>query len=159
MPSKKAALGVSPSGTLCPVITSNARLRVLLSGDVGAWRRQLLIVRCEAPKPTKPIPDFGKLLIREEGSGILNFGLGGIELLLQDVDETGDIAPEQDGKEVSWTASWKKAIRYDAFCWIESKRGQAIFRWANSLKGMRFFALRKAGARSRCPRFTARSKD
>ncbi len=79
-------------GTLCAVITSNARLRVLLAGDVGAWRRRLLIVRYEAPAPKKKITDFGTVLIRQEGSGILNFGLAGLELLLRDIDEKGDIA-------------------------------------------------------------------
>src|SRR5688572_11197112 len=41
------------------LITSNARLRVRLQGDVGAWRRRITIVRYEAPPPPKRIPDFG----------------------------------------------------------------------------------------------------
>jgi hypothetical protein len=52
----------------------------------------LLIVRYEAPPPKKKVPDFGELLAREEGSGILNFAIAGLELLLKDIDETGDIA-------------------------------------------------------------------
>ena len=62
-----------------------------LCGDVGAWRRRLLIVRYEAPPPKKKIPDFGERLVREEGSGILNFAIAGLSMLLEDIDETGDI--------------------------------------------------------------------
>lgn len=72
-------------------VTSNSRLRVRLEGDVGAWRRRLLIVRFEAPPPAKQVPDFGAVLIREEGSGILNWALEGLKLLLKDVEEFGDI--------------------------------------------------------------------
>ena len=34
-------------GNFCVIVTSNARLRVRLYGDVNAWRRRLLIVRYE----------------------------------------------------------------------------------------------------------------
>jgi len=73
------------------LMTSNCRLKVKLQGDVGAWRRRMLIVRYEAPPPPKKIPDFGALLVREEGPGILNWALHGLHLLLKDIEETGDI--------------------------------------------------------------------
>jgi phage/plasmid-associated DNA primase len=79
-------------GNFCTIVTSNTRLRVRLCGDIGAWRRRLLIIRYEAPPPKKKIPDFGELLAREEGSGILNFAIAGLDMLLKDIDETGDIA-------------------------------------------------------------------
>jgi phage/plasmid-associated DNA primase len=79
-------------GNFCVVVTSNTRLRVRLQGDIGAWRRRLLIVRFEAPPPPKDIPDFGEKLVRQEGSGILNWGIIGLALLLKDIDETGNIA-------------------------------------------------------------------
>ncbi len=79
-------------GTFCAVVTSNSRLRVKLCGDVGAWRRRLLIVRYEGPKPKKKIPDFGARLVEEEGAGILNFFIAGLDMLLQDIDQGGDIA-------------------------------------------------------------------
>ena len=79
-------------GTFCVLITSNARLRVRLEGDLSAWRRRLLIVRYEAPAPAKKIPDFGKLLIDTEGPGILNWAMQGLRALLDDVALTGDIA-------------------------------------------------------------------
>ena len=81
------------------MITSNARLRVRLEGDVGAWKRRLLIARFEAPAPKKKIPDFGRRLVEEEGSGILNWALEGLQALLQDINQTGDISltPSQSG--------------------------------------------------------------
>lgn len=81
------------------LMTSNCRLRVKLQGDVGAWRRRMLIVRYEAPPPKRKIPDFGTKLICEEGSGILNWALHGLGLLLADLEETGDIrlTPRQSG--------------------------------------------------------------
>jgi phage/plasmid-associated DNA primase len=73
------------------IMTSNARLRVRLQGDVGAWRRRLLIVRYEADTPPKPIANFPDLLLREEGSGILNWALEGLALLFEDIAATGNI--------------------------------------------------------------------
>jgi putative DNA primase/helicase len=81
-------------GNFCVIVTSNARLRVRLHGDVNAWRRRLLIVRYEAPSPKKIIPDFGVSLVREEGPGILNWCIAGLTMVLSDIDgsERGDVA-------------------------------------------------------------------
>lgn len=73
------------------LLTSNCGLRVRLQGDDGAWRRRMIIVRYEAPPPKKRIPNFADVLIREEGSGILNWAIEGIQGLLRDIDEIGDI--------------------------------------------------------------------
>jgi putative DNA primase/helicase len=72
-------------------MTSNCRLKVKLQGDVGAWRRRMLIVRYEAPPPKVKIPNFGEDLVREEGPGILNWMLEGLLMLLIDIHDTGDI--------------------------------------------------------------------
>ena len=79
-------------GTFNVLITSNARLKVRLQGDLGAWRRRLNIVRYEAPPPVKKIPDFGAFLVRTEGSGILNWALLGAQKVLSEIpDEGGDL--------------------------------------------------------------------
>ena len=52
------------------VITCNSRLRVKLDGDADAWRRRLLIVRYERPKPEQPERDFASHLLAQEGPGI-----------------------------------------------------------------------------------------
>jgi putative DNA primase/helicase len=76
-------------GTYNVLITSNARLRVRLQGDLGAWRRRLLIVRFEAPPPPRKINDFGAMLVRLEGSGILNWALIGAQMVLNEIPEDG----------------------------------------------------------------------
>ncbi len=78
-------------GNYCIVITSNSRLHVKLDGDIGAWRRRLLIVRFEGDLPEKKIPDFADLLIKQEGSGILNWALQGLKMTLEDIKIHGDI--------------------------------------------------------------------
>jgi len=92
---QKLGTGSFPmQGNFCVIVTSNARLRIRLFGDVGAWRRRILIVRYEAPPPKKIIPDFGAVLVREEGPGILNFFIAGLDMVLRDIDasDNGDIA-------------------------------------------------------------------
>ncbi len=80
-------------GNFNVLITSNARLRVRLQGDLSAWKRRLNIVRYEGPPPARKIPDFGALLVRTEGSGILNWALMGAQKLLGEIpDDGGDIA-------------------------------------------------------------------
>jgi P4 family phage/plasmid primase-like protien len=78
-------------GNFCVVITSNSRLQVKLDGDIGAWRRRLLIARFESPPPKKKIPNFADVLIAEEGSGILNWALQGLQMALEDIRVYGDI--------------------------------------------------------------------
>lgn len=95
---QKGGTGCFPlQGNFCIMMTSNSRLQVRLDGDLGAWRRRLLIVRYEAPAPAKKIPNFADILIKEEGSGILNWALHGLALLFDDIDKYGDIrlAPAQ----------------------------------------------------------------
>lgn len=78
-------------GNFCVVITANSRLQVRLDGDIGAWRRRLLVCRFEGPVPKKKIPNFAELLIEEEGSGILNWALKGLDLIFKDIEQLGDI--------------------------------------------------------------------
>jgi P4 family phage/plasmid primase-like protien len=76
-------------GNFNVLITSNARLRVRLQGDLSAWKRRLSIVRYEAPPPARKIPDFGAFLVRTEGSGILNWALVGAQKLLSEIPDGG----------------------------------------------------------------------
>lgn len=108
------------------VMTSNCRLRVRLQGDVGAWRRRLLIIRYEAPPPPREIKSFSDVLLREEGSGILNWAIAGLQALLNDIEETGDIRltprqasvvdsllAESDSLRAFLTANVEKMTGYD----------------------------------------------
>jgi phage/plasmid-associated DNA primase len=87
-------------GTLCTIITSNSHLQVHVENDADAWKRRLLIVRFEGAPPEKPIPDFGHKLIKKEGSGILNWALCGLAMLLDDIEKIGDIALTQRQKDL-----------------------------------------------------------
>jgi len=78
-------------GRYCIIITSNSRLQVKLDGDLDAWRRRLLIVQFESPTPPKKIPNFADILIRDEGSGILNWALEGLAMVLEDIRQYGGI--------------------------------------------------------------------
>ncbi len=78
-------------GNFCILITSNSRLQIHLDEDIGAWKRRLLIIRFKKSTPVKKIPDFNDVLIREEGSGILNWALQGLGMLLKDIEVYGDI--------------------------------------------------------------------
>ena len=65
-------------GDFSVLITSNFTVKLRLEGDTGAWRRRLLIIHYNHPPPTTVIPDFEDVLLREEGSGILNWALEGL---------------------------------------------------------------------------------
>jgi len=72
----------SLDGEFCAIVTSNSRLRVRLDGDTAAWRRRLMIVNYDRPKPKTAIPDFGRQLLEQEGSGILAWAVEGARRLL-----------------------------------------------------------------------------
>ncbi|HXB57988.1 MAG TPA: hypothetical protein VNU95_00380 [Candidatus Acidoferrales bacterium] len=63
------------------IVTSNSRLTVYLEGDADAWRRRLAIVNFSRPKPPVIIPDLAGRIVAEEGSGVLNFMLDGLDAL------------------------------------------------------------------------------
>ena len=71
-------------------ITCNADLNIRLEGDIGAWRRRLLIIKYDRPAPTKRIPDFANQLMKEEGSGILRWMVEGAIALHNDLRAVGD---------------------------------------------------------------------
>ena len=82
------------------IINCNSRLHVRLDGDVGAWRRRLLMVEYNRPPVGKPIPNFATHLVQEEGEGILNWGIQGAVMLLKDIREHGklQLAPAQSAR-------------------------------------------------------------
>lgn len=81
----------SIEGRFNVMIATNTRLRVKLDSDAGAWRRRMLIVDYSRPKPEKPIPDFDKLLLREEGEGILRWAVEGAIAAKREMDERGSL--------------------------------------------------------------------
>ncbi len=72
-------------GVFNVVITCNKRLSVRLSGDVGAWRRRLRIIAFKEPVKGRPvIVNFDRMLIDQEGAGILNWAVMGAAQVLAD---------------------------------------------------------------------------
>ena len=59
------------------VVTSNSKLKLHLDADADAWRRRLLIINYERPPAGEKIADFDKVLVEEEGGGILNWMIAG----------------------------------------------------------------------------------
>jgi P4 family phage/plasmid primase-like protien len=86
-------------GNFNVLISCNTRLRVRFDGDIGAWRRRLLILRYENPPPAKRILDFDKVLLREEGPGILRWALQGYVKAMADFRELGDYALSDANRE------------------------------------------------------------
>ncbi len=84
-------------GNFFVVITCNSRLRVRLDGDADAWRRRLMIVKYERPKPERPERDFAGRLLAEEGPGILRWMVDGARAHLAELQECGDfrLTPRQ----------------------------------------------------------------
>lgn len=66
------------------LITCNTRLTVYLQGDTDAWSRRLVIIEYRKPKPEKVIADLDQQILREEGSGVLNWLLEGLRELRAD---------------------------------------------------------------------------
>ena len=121
---QKCGTGSFPvQGNFCILITSNSRLQVRLDGDTGAWKRRLLIIRFEASAPAKKIPEFKDVLIREEGSGILNWALRGLGMLLQDIREHGDVQlTEAQDKIVDGLLAESDSLRHFLMEKVEQKQ-------------------------------------
>ena len=84
----KGVAGSQPvQGHFNVLIISNTRLRMRLQDDVEAWRRRLGILTSEGTPPDRAIPDFGAVLRREEGQGILNWAVEGLRMLFAELKE------------------------------------------------------------------------
>ena len=86
-------------------ITCNSRLRINMDSDAGAWDRRLLIGRCDGLPPKEKIPNFDLWLIKQEGSGIVNWMIEGaldilnagkFEMSDAHIDAVRDLLEESD---------------------------------------------------------------
>jgi P4 family phage/plasmid primase-like protien len=73
------------------LLTSNSRLTVRLSGDRGAWERRLAMIEHQKKREGKRIDNFARLLIKQEGPGVLNMALDGLKALRVDLQAHGDV--------------------------------------------------------------------
>jgi P4 family phage/plasmid primase-like protien len=111
-------------GEFAIVITSNSRLRVRLDGDTGAWRRRLIIVNYERPKPEKAIPDFARILLQEEGPGILCWAVEGAKQLLS-LNHKFPVTKEQQAR-VDSLLDESNALRTFVSTQIERSEGNTL---------------------------------
>jgi P4 family phage/plasmid primase-like protien len=88
---KGAAERYSIRGDYSVVVTSNGRLKVALESDQSAWERRLVLIPFDRVVPDRPVLNFAELLIREEGSGILNFALEGAKIVLREMERDGRV--------------------------------------------------------------------
>lgn len=68
-------------GSFNCLLTCNSRLTVRLEGDADAWRRRLRIVTYSRPRPQQQVADLAAKILRDEGSGALNWMLEGMDRL------------------------------------------------------------------------------
>ncbi|HEY0549876.1 MAG TPA: phage/plasmid primase, P4 family [Verrucomicrobiae bacterium] len=86
---KKGGGRVQLEGNFNILITSNSRLWLKLDGDASAWERRLLIIEFNKKRTSKTVPNLAAKLIRDEGSGILNFMIEGAVMLLNELEQHG----------------------------------------------------------------------
>jgi putative DNA primase/helicase len=85
-------------GVFCVLITCNNRLTVRLDGDRGAWSRRLILINYDQKTHTTDVTGFARKLVAEEGPGILNWALEGLEKVNDDVDSMGTILLSKEQK-------------------------------------------------------------
>lgn len=78
-------------GSFYVIITTNGRLLVKLQGDLVAWRRRLVVHEFSRAAPEKRIPNFDKVLLDEEGAGILRWLVEGCMAHQRELREHGTL--------------------------------------------------------------------
>jgi phage/plasmid-associated DNA primase len=66
------------------IATCNSRLTLRLEGDADAWRRRLFIIEYLKPKTDHVIADLSERILAEEGPGVLNWMLDGLDKIAAD---------------------------------------------------------------------------
>lgn len=91
-------------GCFYVIITTNSRLQIKLQGDVSAWRRRLVVHQFSRLAPEKRIPNFDRVLLEEEGSGILTWLVHGLVSHRRELREHGTLkmTPEQQQRVDDW---------------------------------------------------------
>jgi putative DNA primase/helicase len=96
---KNSNVVFSIRGMFDAVVTCNSRMRVHLDGDVDAWRRRLMLIRYERPKPKQRVERFAQKLIESEGRGILVWMLEGARRHIEELRNHGDFQLTDKQKE------------------------------------------------------------
>lgn len=73
--------GPEIKGNFNVIIICNMLPNIRLEGDVGAWKRRLVLVEYRKPKPQTVIISLGDLIVKDEGPGVFNWALDGLKRL------------------------------------------------------------------------------
>ncbi|MHC1765240.1 MAG: phage/plasmid primase, P4 family [Verrucomicrobiia bacterium] len=80
-------------------ISSNSNPRIRVEGDAEAWRRRLLPFAFPPAQRERRVADFGKMIVQEEGPGILNWMLQGAMMHQRELRDHGDFLLSEFQKE------------------------------------------------------------
>lgn len=125
------------------IVTCNSRLTVRLEGDAEAWRRRLVIIEYLKPKPANVIADLSEQILRDEGPGVLNWMLEGLDKIRADgwqlrltaaqqrvvddllLESEGDVVFAKECLERDGTESLTVADCYERYVVFCNERGWA----------------------------------
>lgn len=108
-------------------VTCNADLNVRLEGDLGAWRRRMMIVKYEKQPPARRITDFAEKLLAEEGPGILRWMVEGSIMLLDDIEQTGDYRLTQKQRaRVEGLLAQSDSVRHFVDSCVVAQKGSTV---------------------------------
>lgn len=136
------------------IVTCNSRLTVHLEGDAEAWRRRLAIIEYRKPKPATVIADLSERILRDEGPGVLNWMLDGLDKIRAEgwqlgltpaqqrvvddllLESEGDVVFAKECLERDGTESLTVADCYDRYVAFCNDRGWAAMakrKFSNSI--------------------------
>jgi P4 family phage/plasmid primase-like protien len=108
-------------------VTCNADLNVRLEGDLGAWRRRMMIVRYDKQPPARRITDFADKLLAEEGPGILRWMVEGAISILDDIEATGDYRLTQAQRaRVEGLLAQSDSVRHFVASCVVAENGSSV---------------------------------
>lgn len=107
-------------GNFYVIVTTNSRLKIKLNDDLSAWSRRLVVYEFSRKAPDKIIPNFDRVLLNEEGEGILAWLVQGFLAHRKELEEHGTLKlTEAQRKRVDDCLEESDALRVFAKASIE----------------------------------------
>ncbi len=163
-------------------ITSNSDLEIGIKGDLGAWKRRLLVLDFEK-KPSKPVPNLSRTIIDGEAEGIFYWmvlgarnaatmikgkkkweltplQIGRISRLLEQSDNILSFVGKhvEKGTPDSFISTAELYESYESYCNEYAYNPEPISVFSRRIKAL-FFAFFNARYTTRAPEDTKATKD
>jgi putative DNA primase/helicase len=106
---------VEVRGTFNVLVVSNHRLKINLEGEKTSWARRIVSIGFMRPVEGKVIPNFDRVLMEEEGSGILNWAIRGAEMIVERFG-TEDVFPMSERLQARTQAALDESDSIGSFC-------------------------------------------